>query len=42
MSKPYPETPLWPFPSWPLKPWTPQQEKAYNDEQLKKSPPAPF
>jgi hypothetical protein len=33
----------WPFPSeCPPKPWTPEQEKKYNDEQRGKLPDAPM
>lgn len=42
MNKPYPDTPVWPFPSWPLKPWTPAQEKAYQQDQVKHAPQSPF
>jgi hypothetical protein len=34
----------WPFPTEdnPLKPWTPEQEKKYNDEQRQQVPDAPM
>ena len=32
----------WPFPVYPAKPWTPEQQRKYAEEQLKNMPPSPL
>jgi hypothetical protein len=32
----------WPFPSFPPKPWTPEEQRKYAEEQLKRLPDAPM